>query len=87
MFVVRDVKVQYLRPATLDDELVHGVPSTTWGASMVMRQRVAAGRGIGRGRDHHRLCRPGRAETPTDAGRMVEVWWQHCATTVTTIEL
>ena len=44
MFVVRDVKVQYLRPATLDDELVAtAVIETLRGASMVMRQRVLRG--------------------------------------------
>ncbi len=44
MFVVRDVKVQYLRPATLDDELVAtAVISELRGASMVMQQRVERG--------------------------------------------
>lgn len=44
MFVVRDVKVQYLRPATLDDELVvsAGIFQLR-GASMRMRQRVLRG--------------------------------------------
>ncbi len=41
MFVVRDVKVQYLRPATLDDELVAtACIQELRGASMVMQQRV-----------------------------------------------
>ena len=44
MFVVRDVKVQYLRPATLDDELVATAAiSELRGASMVMQQRVQRG--------------------------------------------
>lgn len=44
MFVVRDVKVQYLRPATLDDELVVTASvGDLRGASMVMRQRVRRG--------------------------------------------
>lgn len=44
MFVVRDVKVQYLRPATLDDELVATASiDDLRGASMVMRQRVRRG--------------------------------------------
>ena len=43
MFVVRDVKVQYLRPATLDDELVAtACIQELRGASMVMQQRVRA---------------------------------------------
>ena len=41
MFVVRDVVVQYLRPATLDDELVATAAIRQLkGASMVMYQRV-----------------------------------------------
>ena len=32
MFVVREVKVQYLRPATLDDELVVTAPFASCGA-------------------------------------------------------
>jgi len=44
MFVVRDVKVQYLRPATLDDELVATAAiREVRGASMVMHQRVERG--------------------------------------------
>lgn len=44
MFVVRDVVVQYLRPATLDDELVATAAIRQLkGASMVMYQRVARG--------------------------------------------
>ena len=44
MFVVRDVKVQYLRPATLDDELVATAAIRELrGASMVMHQRVERG--------------------------------------------
>ena len=44
MFVVRDVVVQYLRPATLDDELVAtAVIRQLKGASMVMYQRVERG--------------------------------------------
>ena len=44
MFVVRDVKVQYLRPATLDDELVATASvAALRGASMVMHQRVLRG--------------------------------------------
>ncbi len=44
MFVVRDAKVQYLRPATLDDELVATAAiSQLRGASMVMAQRVLRG--------------------------------------------
>jgi len=44
MFVVRDVKVQYLRPAALDDELVVTVVIRDLrGASMAMRQRVQRG--------------------------------------------
>lgn len=44
MFVVRDVKVQYLRPATLDDELVAtAAMREVRGASMVMHQRVERG--------------------------------------------
>jgi tol-pal system-associated acyl-CoA thioesterase len=44
MFVVRDVKVQYLRPATLDDELVATAAILGLrGASMVMHQRVQRG--------------------------------------------
>jgi tol-pal system-associated acyl-CoA thioesterase len=44
MFVVRDVKVQYLRPAVLDDELVATAAiSELRGASMVMAQRVMRG--------------------------------------------
>ncbi len=41
MFVVRDVSVQYLLPATLDDELVAtAVIRQLRGASMVLHQRV-----------------------------------------------
>ena len=44
MFVVRDVVVQYLRPATLDDELVATAAIRQLkGASMVMYQRVERG--------------------------------------------
>jgi tol-pal system-associated acyl-CoA thioesterase len=44
MFVVRDVVVQYLRPATLDDELVATAAIRQLkGASMVMYQRVQRG--------------------------------------------
>ena len=44
MFVVRDVVVQYLRPATLDDELVATAAIRELrGASMVMYQRVQRG--------------------------------------------
>jgi tol-pal system-associated acyl-CoA thioesterase len=44
MFVVRDVAVQYLRPATLDDELVATAAiGLVRGASMVMHQRVTRG--------------------------------------------
>ena len=44
MFVVRDVKVQYLCPATLDDEIVATAAiSQLRGASMVMRQCVRRG--------------------------------------------
>ena len=44
MFVVRDVKVQYLRPATLDDELVATAEIRGLrGASMVMHQPVRRG--------------------------------------------
>lgn len=44
MFVVCDVKVQYLRPAQLDDELVATASiQTLRGASMVMHQRVLRG--------------------------------------------
>ena len=44
MFVVRDVVVQYLRPATLDDELVATAAIRQLkGASMVMCQRVERG--------------------------------------------
>ena len=44
MFVVRDVKVQYLRPATLDDELVATACILELrGASMLMRQQVQRG--------------------------------------------
>ena len=44
MFVVRDVKVQYRRPATLDDELVATAAiCRLGGASMVMRQQVLRG--------------------------------------------
>ena len=44
MFVVRDVVVQYLRPATLDDELVATAAIRRLkGASMVMYQRVERG--------------------------------------------
>jgi tol-pal system-associated acyl-CoA thioesterase len=44
MFVVRDVKVQYLRPATLDDELVATAAiREVRGASMVLHQRVERG--------------------------------------------
>jgi tol-pal system-associated acyl-CoA thioesterase len=44
MFVVRDVVVQYLRPATLDDELVATAAIRQLkGASMVMCQRVQRG--------------------------------------------
>ena len=44
MFVVRDVVVQYLRPATLDDELVATASiRQVKGASMVMYQRVQRG--------------------------------------------
>ena len=47
MFVVRDVKVQYLRPATLDDELVATAAITQLrGASLVMRQRVRRGKDV-----------------------------------------
>ena len=51
MFVVRDVKVQYLRPATLDDELVATATILELrGASMVMQQRVErAGQVLARG--------------------------------------
>ena len=44
MFVVRDMKVQYLRPATLDDDLVVTAAIVqVRGASMVMSQRVRRG--------------------------------------------
>jgi tol-pal system-associated acyl-CoA thioesterase len=44
MFVVRDVKVHYLRPATLDDELVATASIRELrGASMVMCQRIERG--------------------------------------------
>lgn len=44
MFVVCDVKVQYLRPAQLDDELVATASiQALRGASMVMHQRVLRG--------------------------------------------
>jgi len=44
MFVVRDVKVQYQRPATLDDELLATARlQQLRGASMVMYQRVLRG--------------------------------------------
>lgn len=47
MFVVRDVVVQYLRPATLDDELVATASiRQVKGASMVMYQRVQRGREV-----------------------------------------
>jgi len=47
MFVVRDVKVQYLRPATLDDELVATASICELrGASMVMHQRVERGEDV-----------------------------------------
>ena len=44
MFVVRDIAVQYVRPATLDDELVAAAAiQLVRGASMVMAQRVTRG--------------------------------------------
>ena len=44
MFVVRDVQVQYLRPASLDDKLLAtALILELRGASMVMRQRVQRG--------------------------------------------
>jgi YbgC/YbaW family acyl-CoA thioester hydrolase len=44
MFVVSDVKVQYLRPARLDDELVATADiRQRRGASLVMVQRVLRG--------------------------------------------
>ncbi len=44
MFVVRDIAVQYVRPATLDDELVATAAiQLVRGASMVMNQRVTRG--------------------------------------------
>jgi tol-pal system-associated acyl-CoA thioesterase len=44
MFVVRDIAVQYLRPATLDDELVATAAiQLVRGASMVMVQCVRRG--------------------------------------------
>jgi tol-pal system-associated acyl-CoA thioesterase len=44
MFVVRDVVVQYLRPATLDDELVAtACIRQLRGASMIMYQQVLRG--------------------------------------------
>ena len=44
MFVVRDVAVKYLRPATLDDELVATAEiEQLGGASMRMRQSVRRG--------------------------------------------
>ena len=47
MFVVRDVVVQYLRPATLDDELVATASIRQLkGASMVMYQRVQRGQEV-----------------------------------------
>jgi tol-pal system-associated acyl-CoA thioesterase len=47
MFVVRDVVVQYLRPATLDDELVTTASiRQVKGASMVMYQRVQRGQEV-----------------------------------------
>lgn len=47
MFVVRDVVVQYLRPATLDDELVvTSAIRQVKGASMVMYQRVERGQQV-----------------------------------------
>ena len=47
MFVVRDVVVQYLRPATLDDELVATASiRQVKGASMVMYQRVQRGQEV-----------------------------------------
>ena len=47
MFVVRDVVVQYLRPATLDDELVATAAiRQVKGASMVMYQRVERGQEV-----------------------------------------
>jgi tol-pal system-associated acyl-CoA thioesterase len=47
MFVVRDVKVQYLRPATLDDEVVATASIRELrGASMVMHQRVQRGEDV-----------------------------------------
>jgi tol-pal system-associated acyl-CoA thioesterase len=47
MFVVRDIVVQYLRPATLDDELVATASIRQLkGASMVMYQRVQRGQEV-----------------------------------------
>ena len=47
MFVVRDVVVQYLRPAILDDELVATASiRQVKGASMVMYQRVQRGQEV-----------------------------------------
>jgi tol-pal system-associated acyl-CoA thioesterase len=44
MFVVRDVAVKYLQPATLDDELVvTAIIEQLGGASMLMRQSVRRG--------------------------------------------
>jgi tol-pal system-associated acyl-CoA thioesterase len=44
MFVVRDIQVQYLRPATLDDELVATASIRGLrGASMQMHQRIRRG--------------------------------------------
>lgn len=44
MFVARDVKVRYLRPAILDDELVATAAiQQLRGASILMRQRVRRG--------------------------------------------
>ncbi len=70
MFVVRDVKVQYLRPATLDDELVATAAILDLrGASMVMHQRVQRGvTGAGPGRGDHRLRRQVGTQAAADAG-------------------